>query len=84
MGTFPLIRNIDYSRTMRQINVSEFKVGCLRLLEQVRQTGEPIEILKNGEPLAIVHPAPSKDRKKAFGAMKGTLRGPVGDLITPN
>ncbi len=78
-----IVTKSDYSRTMHQINVSEFKAVCLRLLEQVRQTGEPIEILKNGELLAIVHPPPSKDRKKSFGAMKGTLLGPVGDLITP-
>ena len=68
---------------MEQINVSEFKAVCLRLLERVRQTGEPIEILKNGEPLAIVHPAPVRSRKGTFGAMKSTLRGPVGDLIQP-
>jgi len=68
---------------MEQINVSEFKAVCLRLLERVRQTGEPIEILKNGEPLAIVHPAPIRSRKGAFGALKSTLRGPVGDLIQP-
>ena len=66
---------------MEQINVSEFKAICLRLLERVRQTGEPIEILKNGEPLAIVHPAPIRSRKGAFGALKTTLRAPVGDLI---
>jgi len=68
---------------MEQVNVSEFKAVCLRLLEQVRQTGEPIEILKNGELLAVVHPPPVKSRKAAFGALKYTLKGPVGDLITP-
>lgn len=68
---------------MEQINVSEFKATCLRLLEKVRQTGEPIEILKNGEPLAIVHAASPRPRKGAFGALKSTLRGPVGDLVEP-
>ena len=68
---------------MEQINVSEFKAVCLRLLERVRQTGEPIEILKNGEPLAVVYPAPARSRKEAYGAMRSTLRGPVGDLIQP-
>jgi prevent-host-death family protein len=68
---------------MEQINVSEFKAVCLRLLERVRQTGEPIEILKNGEPLAIVHPAPARSRKGAFGAMRTTLRAPAGDLVQP-
>ena len=68
---------------MEKINVSEFKTTCLGLLERVRQTGEPIEILKNGEPLAIVHPAPGRSRKGAFGALRSTLRAPVGDLIQP-
>ena len=68
---------------MEQINVSEFKAVCLRLLEKVRQTGEPIEILKNGEPLAIVHPAQPRSRASAYGALKSTLLSPVGDLTQP-
>ncbi len=69
---------------MEQINVSEFKATCLRLLEQVRQTGEPIEILKNGELLAVVHPPPARQSRKAgYGSMKHTLLEPAGDLITP-
>ena len=68
---------------MRQINVSEFKAVCLRLLEEVRQTGEPIEILKNGEPLAIVHPARPRSRKGTFGAMHSSLIEPVGDIVQP-
>ena len=68
---------------MEQIDVSEFNAACLRLLDKVRQTGEPIEILKNGEPLAIVQAASPRSRKGAFGALKSTLRSPVGDLIEP-
>ena len=68
---------------MEQVNVSEFKAVCLRLLERVRQTGEPIEVLKNGVPLVIVHPPPAAGRKAAFGALRGSVRGPVGDLIQP-
>ena len=70
---------------MEQVNVSEFKAVCSRLLERVRQTGEPIEILKNGQPLAVVYP-PASPRKAAFGALRSTLRGPVGevgDLVEP-
>ncbi len=68
---------------MEQINVSEFKAVCLRVLERVRQTGEPIEILKNGKPLAIVHPPAQAAPRRVFGSMEHTLTGPVGDLITP-
>lgn len=73
----------DYSQNMEQINVSEFKAVCLRLLERVRQTGEPIEILKNGQPLAVVYPPAAPGRQASFGSLKSTLRGPVGDLISP-
>lgn len=68
---------------MEQINVSEFKAICLRVLERVRQTGQPLEILKNGQPLAVVYPPPTPARRAAFGALRGTLRGDVGDLIAP-
>jgi prevent-host-death family protein len=68
---------------MKRVNVSEFKAVCLRLLEDVRQTGQPIEVLKNGKPLVVVHPAPAAGRKAAFGALRGSLAGPVGDLISP-
>ena len=78
-----MVRLSDYSQVMRQINVSEFKAVCLGLLEEIRQTGQPVEILKNGKPLAVVHPAAVTSRKAAFGAMKSTLTGPLADLVSP-
>ncbi len=69
---------------MQKINVSEFKAICLRLLEQIRQTGQPIEVLKNGEPLVVVYPPIStKKRKKSFGVLRSSINGTVGDLIEP-
>jgi antitoxin (DNA-binding transcriptional repressor) of toxin-antitoxin stability system len=68
---------------MQKINVSEFKAICLRLLEQIRQTGQPIEILKNGEPLAIVYPPSNKKRTGTFGVLKSSVNGEVGDLTAP-
>ena len=68
---------------MTQINVSEFKAVCLRVIEEIRQTGKPVEILKNGRPVAVVHPAPAASRKAAYGALKSTLTGLPGDLISP-
>lgn len=68
---------------MQQVNVSLFKADCSRLLEQVRRTGEPIEIAKDSQPLAVVYPPPQSVRRGGFGAMKESLRGPVGDLVSP-
>jgi prevent-host-death family protein len=69
---------------MERVDVSEFEAECSCLLEQVKQTGEPIEIWKNGEPLAVVYPPPlGRSRKAVYGSMKHTLLEPVGDLVTP-
>ena len=68
---------------MESFNVSEFKAICLRLLERIRQTGQPIQVLKNGEPLVVVYPAPSKNRKQTFGALKESLNGAPADLTAP-
>jgi len=38
----------------RQITVSRFKAECLKLLEEIAQTGEELVITKRGRPLARV------------------------------
>ena len=68
---------------MKQIAVSELKASCVRVLKQVKQSGVPIEILTNGELLAVVHPPPVRDRKASYGSMKHMVKGLVGDLSTP-
>ena len=68
---------------MEQIDDPDFKTTRLRFLERMDQTGEPIKIFENGEPSAIVHALSSRSRNRAFGALKSTLRGPLGDLVEP-
>jgi prevent-host-death family protein len=60
----------------------EFKQRCLRLLEDVRTSGETIIITKRGVPVARLAPLPAKDRHDWAGAMAG--RGAIhGDLVAP-
>ncbi|MBL8217099.1 MAG: type II toxin-antitoxin system Phd/YefM family antitoxin [Bryobacterales bacterium] len=73
----------DYSQIMEQVTVTAFKADCFRFLEKVRQTGEPLQIVDHGRPLAIVCPPPNAARAAAFGAMRATLTGPAGDLVEP-
>jgi prevent-host-death family protein len=40
-----------------EMNASVFKARCLRLLDEVSQTGEEIVILKRGRPVARLVPA---------------------------
>lgn len=37
---------------MQTVKASVFKATCLRLMDQVRQTGEQIIITKNGKPVS--------------------------------
>lgn len=64
---------------MEQVDFADFKTECLRLLERVHNTREPLQILADGKPLAVVYPPP----QETFGALRSTLTGPVGDLVEP-
>lgn len=40
-----------------QITATQFKAKCLRLLDEVAQTGRPLTITKHGKPVARLEPA---------------------------
>ncbi len=42
--------------TMKPVNVTEFEAHCLRLFDETQKTGEPIELLRRGKPIATVQP----------------------------
>lgn len=71
--------NID---RMKTIPAGEFKQTCLRLLDEVRETGEPIVVTKRGEPVAQLAPLPPSAAGDWSGALRGTGRI-VGDLVAP-
>jgi antitoxin (DNA-binding transcriptional repressor) of toxin-antitoxin stability system len=67
---------------MKRVPVTEFKSHCLRLLEEARATGEPLEILKRGRLLATVLPAPTRESYQP-GMFKDVVQI-VGDIeVTP-
>jgi prevent-host-death family protein len=43
-------------RTQREISASQFKARCLRLLDEVAETGETLVVTKHGRPVARVEP----------------------------
>ena len=47
---------------MRTIKASEFKARCLKLMDEVTATGEPLVITKDGGPVAQVGPVVSRPR----------------------
>ena len=67
---------------MKTVPAGQFKQTCLRLLDQVRETGEAIVITKRGDPVAQLAPLPRTAESDWAGAMRGT--GDIlGDLLAP-
>ncbi|MGH7265359.1 MAG: type II toxin-antitoxin system Phd/YefM family antitoxin [Candidatus Rokuibacteriota bacterium] len=66
---------------MKTMAAGEFKARCLKVVDQVRATREPVLITKRGRPVAKLVPAhdPGHD---VFGALVGTLEI-VGDVESP-
>lgn len=63
------------------IKASEFKAKCLKLMDEVAETGREIVITKNGRPVSRL--APYLERPETlFGIDEGVLEI-VGDIVEP-
>ena len=65
----------------RTIKASEFKAKCLKLMDEVAETGEEIVITKNGKPVAKLTPC-REQRKSLLGVHRGLIQI-HGDIIEP-
>lgn len=63
----------------KNINASEFKARCLRVLDDVQATGAQVVITKRGKPIAKLSPI-GPARKSLRGAWKGMVRI-HGDIV---
>jgi prevent-host-death family protein len=63
------------------IPAATFKAECLRLMDEVARTGQPIVITKHGRPVAQLTAVPVTS-PSLFGYMRGTMKV-TGDLIAP-
>ena len=65
----------------KTMSAAEFKAKCLRVMDQVSATGEPVIVTKRGRPVAQVVPIGTKSR-----SLRGFLKGSVKtgrDIIGP-
>jgi len=62
----------------KELNASEFKARCLKILDQLEPSG--ITILKRGKAVARVIPLPDRTPKQLIGSMKGKIRI-KGDIL---
>lgn len=66
---------------MKTIAATRFKARCLAILEEVRQTRQPLTVTRHGRPVAEIVPCDIRDESK-----RNPLKGSVlhqGDLLSP-
>ena len=66
---------------VRTIKASEFKAKCLKLMDEIADSGVEIVITKNGRPVSRLVPYRRKP-KSLFGVDRGRLEV-LGDLDEP-
>ncbi|MFP6732830.1 MAG: type II toxin-antitoxin system Phd/YefM family antitoxin [Rhodospirillales bacterium] len=67
---------------MKTMSASEFKAKCLKIMDEVAASGEPVTITKNGKPVAQLGPCKIKP-KTLFGIDKDmiTIKGDIISAI---
>lgn len=66
---------------VRTIKASEFKARCLRLMDEVAESGGEIVITKNGRPVSRLVPYRTRPQS-LFGIDRGRFEI-VGDIVSP-
>jgi prevent-host-death family protein len=69
------------STTRKSIAAGEFKARCLKLLDEVAETGREIIVTKRGKAVARLVPLAPKVRQSLRGSVlkQGDLLAPIGE-----
>ena len=66
---------------MQNYMASEFKAKCLKIIDEIAESGEGVVVTKRGVPLVKV--TPMVDRPKSmYGVDKGKIKI-LGDVVSP-
>lgn len=58
----------------KTIAAAAFQAQCLRIINELREGGEPVTITNRGRPVAVLSPVqPEPETRSIIGAMKGTV-----------
>ena len=68
-------------RTRKSVPATQFKARCLALLEEVRETRQPLLVTRHGKPVAEIVPYTPGEAHRA-NPLKGSIVF-QGDLIEP-
>ena len=69
-----------YNWDVKTIQLSEFKARCIRILEDVARTSEPVVVTPRRTPVARVEPVKRGCDDRELGGLKGYIRS-RGDLV---
>lgn len=64
-----------------RVTAAEFKAKCLKLMDEVARTREPVVVTKRGKAVAQLV-AIEPERETLFGYMSGTVKF-EGDIVAP-
>jgi prevent-host-death family protein len=71
---------------VRTIPAGEFKAKCLKIMDEVSETCEPVVVTKRGKPVVrLVASIPAEPPESIFGALRemATIVGDPEDLVNP-
>ena len=71
----------------KTIGATEFKARCLKLIDQVHDTGQPLTITKRGKVVAVLQPAGDLEEKpwlKLRGTGKYRYKDPFKPAVDPS
>ena len=71
------------NRGRRQVQAVEFKAICLKLMDQVEETGEEIMITKRNRPVAKLAPIRGEGLRPFVGRSRGVITVSRDDLMAP-
>lgn len=66
---------------MKRMQASMFKARCLKVIDNIQATGEPVVVTKRGKPIVTVIPA-EPDKNNFLGFMEGEFEI-AGDIESP-
>ena len=57
----------------RIVPAAQFKAECLRLIDEMNESGEPVTITRRGKPVAVLSPIQSSPARTLIGASRGVV-----------
>lgn len=57
----------------RIVAAARFKAECLRLIDEMNETGEPVTITRRGKPVAVLSPIQPAPARTLIGASRGVV-----------